>query len=133
MNKCRITVLKRLLDEELVKEYGFEGFGKCPVHEEGQFFYADFKKPEGFCDEAWKAIYQYAFALSSGGDSFYYDDWISKPGVAISWPNDGEAVEKFYFIFAGQLPEECSESIKEVLDCSLWVKRRYVSGWFISE
>ena len=51
----------------------------------------DFDKPEGFCDEAWKAIYQYAFALSHGAgkEVFYYGDWIRKPGVAICSCNDG--------------------------------------------
>ena len=29
-----------------------------------------YEKPEGFCDEAWKAIYAYAFALTSGGTVF---------------------------------------------------------------
>jgi len=52
-------------------------------------FYTDFKKPEGFCDKAWKAIYQYAFALASGGETFYYGYWINEPGVAISCCNDG--------------------------------------------
>jgi len=33
---------------------------------EGQVFYADYAKPAGFCDEAWKAVYQYVFALSHG-------------------------------------------------------------------
>ena len=58
---------------------------------EGQVFYADYAKPEGFCDEAWKAIYQYAFALSHGAgkEVFYYGDWIRKPGVAICSCNDG--------------------------------------------
>ena len=44
-----------------------------------------------FCVEAWKAIYQYVFALSHGasGDVFYYGDWIRKPGVAICSCNDG--------------------------------------------
>lgn len=44
-----------------------------------------------FCDEAWKAIYQYVFALAhgSGGELFYYGDWIRKPGVAICSCNDG--------------------------------------------
>ncbi len=51
----------------------------------------DYAKPEGFCDEAWKAIYQYAFALSHGAEKelFYYGDWIRKPGVAICSCNDG--------------------------------------------
>ena len=57
MKRCRITVLKRHFDEELAKEYGSKGIGKCPMLKEGQIFYADYAKPEGFCDEAWKAIY----------------------------------------------------------------------------
>ena len=54
-------------------------------------FYADYAKPQGFCDEAWKAIYQYVFALAHGADMtlFYYGDWIKKPGVAIVSCNDG--------------------------------------------
>lgn len=51
--------------------------------EKGQVFYADYAKPEGFCDEARKAIYQYVFALShvAGKEVFYYRDWIRKPGA----------------------------------------------------
>ena len=66
MKKVKITVLKTTLDEELVKEYGAEGLKACPMLKAGQVFYADYAKPEGFCDEAWKAIYQYVFALSHG-------------------------------------------------------------------
>lgn len=66
MNKARITVLKTTLDKELAAEYGAEGLTACPMMSEGQVFYADYAKPQGFCDEAWKAIYQYVFALSHG-------------------------------------------------------------------
>ena len=89
MKRCRITVLKRHFDEELAKEYGSKGIGKCPMLKEGQIFYADYAKPDGFCDEAWKAIYQYVFALAHGSGQFYYGDWIEKPGVAICSCNDG--------------------------------------------
>ncbi len=91
MKKVKITVLKTTLDKELAQEYGAEGLKACPMMEEGQVFYADYAKPEGFCDEAWKAIYQYVFALAHGvGDSlFYYGDWIRKPNVAIVSCNDG--------------------------------------------
>ncbi|MDR1133266.1 MAG: TIGR04076 family protein [Synergistaceae bacterium] len=91
MKKVKITVLKTTFDEELAKEYGADGLGECPMLEAGQEFYADYAKPEGFCDEAWKAIYQYAFALShgAGGGVFYFGDWIRKPGVAICSCNDG--------------------------------------------
>lgn len=91
MKKVKITVLRTMFNEDLAKEYGVEGLKACPMMTEGQVFYADYAKPEGLCDEAWKAIYQYVFALSHGaGDGlFYYGDWIKKPGVAIVSCNDG--------------------------------------------
>ena len=91
MKKVKITVLRTTLNEDLAQEYGIEGLGACPMLKEGQVFYADYAKPEVFCDEAWKAIYQYAFALAhgSGRELFYYGDWIRKPGVAICSCNDG--------------------------------------------
>lgn len=91
MKKVKITVLKTTLDKELAAEYGTDGLTACPMLREGQVFYADYAKPEGFCDEAWKAIYQYVFALAHGAgrDTFYYGDWIRVPGVAICSCNDG--------------------------------------------
>ena len=81
MRKVKITILKTTLNEELAEEYGVPGLSVCPMMKEGQVFYADYAKPEGFCDEAWKAIYQY--------ELFYYGDWIREPGVAICSCNDG--------------------------------------------
>ena len=91
MKKVRITVLKTTLDKELANEYGIEGLTACPMLKAGQVFYADYAKPEGFCDEAWKAIYQYVFALAHGAREglFYYGDSNRKPGVAIRSCNDG--------------------------------------------
>ena len=91
MRKEKITVLKTTLDKELAREYGAEGLTAWPMMKEGQVFYAGYAKPEGLCDEAWKAIYQYVFALAhgAGNELFYYGDWIRKPGVAICSCNDG--------------------------------------------
>jgi len=91
VKKVKITVLKKTFDRELAEEYGAEGLGPCPMLREGQVFYGDYAKPEGLCDEAWKAIYQYVFALAHGDgrELFYYGDWIRKPGVAICSCNDG--------------------------------------------
>ena len=91
MNQVRITVLKTTLDRELALEYGVEGLTACPMLKEGQVFCADYAKPDGLCDEAWKAIYQYVFALAhgAGNELFYYGDWIRTPGVAICSCNDG--------------------------------------------
>lgn len=91
MKKVKITVLKTTLNQELAGEYGAPGLTACPMMKEGDVFYADYAKPEGFCDEAWKAIYQYVFVLAHGAgkEQFYYGDWIRKPGVAICSCNDG--------------------------------------------
>ena len=90
MNRVKITVLRKTLQTDLAAEYGAEGLGTCPMLREGQVFYADYAKPEGLCDEAWKAIYQYVFALAHGAkELFYYGDWIRRPGVAICSCNDG--------------------------------------------
>lgn len=90
MKKVRITILKTTFQQELAEEYGIDGLTVCPLMEEGQVFYADYAKPNGFCDEAWKAIYQYVFALAHGADEiWYFGDWIKKPGVAIVSCNDG--------------------------------------------
>ena len=91
MTKVKITVLKTTLQADLAAQYGVAGLDKCPMLKEGQVFYADYAKPDGFCDEAWKAIYQYVFALAHGaaGGTFYFGDWIREPGVAICCCNDG--------------------------------------------
>ena len=58
MKKVKITILKTTLDKELAAEYGIDGLTACPMMKVGDVFYADYAKPQGFCDEAWKAIYQ---------------------------------------------------------------------------
>lgn len=82
MKKVRITVLKTTLDEELARQYGVPGLTACPMLRAGQVFYADYAKPDGLCDEAWKAIYQYVFALAHGAGEglFYFGDWIREKG-----------------------------------------------------
>lgn len=91
MNKVKITVLKTTLQEDLAREYGVAGLAPCPYQKAGQVFYGDYAKPEGLCDEAWKAIYQYVFALAHGipVDSWYYGDWMKDPATAIVCCNDG--------------------------------------------
>ena len=90
MKKVKITILKTTLHKDLAKEYGVKSLSTCPMMREGEVYYADYAKPERFCDEAWKAIYQYVFALAHGvKDIWYYNDWIKTPGVAIVSCNDG--------------------------------------------
>ena len=86
MKKVKITVLRKMFNEDLAKEYGAAGLRPCPMLREGQVFYADYAKPDGFCDEAWKAIYQYVFALAHGAtkELFYYRAWPSVVVTTVS-------------------------------------------------
>ena len=56
MKQVKITVLETTLNQALAEEYGAEGLQACPMMKQGQVFYVDYAKPQGFCDEAWKAI-----------------------------------------------------------------------------
>ena len=82
MKKVKITVLKTTLDEQLAREYGAEGLTACPMLKEGQVFYADYAKPEGFVTKLGKRFTNMYLRLAHGAtkEPFYYGDWISKPG-----------------------------------------------------
>ncbi|MDL2218159.1 TIGR04076 family protein [Christensenellaceae bacterium OttesenSCG-928-M15] len=71
MYKVNITVLKRDLYPELAAQYLAEPekLQKCPTYHDGQKFVADgfLSCPEGFCAEAWQAIWPSALAISRGG------------------------------------------------------------------
>lgn len=90
MKQCKITVLKTMFNEDLVREYGAPDLERCPVHRPGQVFYTSYERPDGFCDEAWKAIYQYVFAISHGMEGpFYGGGWVRDTGTAVCSCNDG--------------------------------------------
>mgnify|MGYP001622881034 CR=1 FL=1 len=115
MKKVKITVLRKTFIKDLAEEYGAEDLGPCPMLREGQVFYADYAKPEGLCDEAWKAIYQYVFALAHGAgkELFYYGDWIRKPGVAVCSCNDGLRPVIFKLEATDETSEIDYEPVKE--------------------
>ena len=92
--RCKLTVLRTTLHEDLAAEYGVPELGPCPFMKVGDVFYTDYAKPDGFCDEAWKAIYQYVFALANGANmdsSWYSGNWmnVEHKDVAICSCNDG--------------------------------------------
>lgn len=89
MKMCRIEVIKCNFDEALSNEYAVEGFGPCQVHKTGDVYYANFMKPQGLCDEAWKAIHPFVFALCHGAEDFFDGTWINDPKTVIACCNDG--------------------------------------------
>ncbi len=86
--KCKITVIKRTLDQELIHEYlsTEEEFKQCDLFYEGQEFIIEspFAPPEKFCPWAWADIRNDIMTLMSGGD-FY---WVKQKGLTISGCTD---------------------------------------------
>ncbi|WP_289713042.1 TIGR04076 family protein [uncultured Muribaculum sp.] len=89
MKKVKITVIRKDFNRELAKEYGVDMITPCTRMNVGNVFYAGASRPEGLCDGAWRSIHQYVFALANGAKQFWFNDWIRKPGTAISCCNDG--------------------------------------------
>jgi uncharacterized repeat protein (TIGR04076 family) len=76
MAKCKITMLKRTLHEDLVAAYKSKesieqtGAGLCPLFEEGQEFIVDspWTAPESFCLWAWADFRQFVLSFFLGND-----------------------------------------------------------------
>jgi uncharacterized repeat protein (TIGR04076 family) len=90
MSKCRITVVKRTLNQDLIDQHVSKerpDFAQCQVYEDGQeFLIEDFPlKPDGFCDWAWADIHRDVVTVMFGGSY----PWIEQPGTAITCCTDG--------------------------------------------
>ena len=74
MPKCKITIIKRTLQNDLIDEYivdEYQGMEKCECFKDNQSFIVDpnlGKAPEGFCDWAWAEIRKDLMLVASGGD-----------------------------------------------------------------
>jgi uncharacterized repeat protein (TIGR04076 family) len=73
LSNCKITVLRRSLDRELIKEFRDPSYADTPPCENftvGQEFLVDqhFGIPEGFCPWAWADIRHVILRVACGGD-----------------------------------------------------------------
>ena len=71
--ECKITVLRRTLNQGLIDEYLLEEYGNigpCELFEEGQeFIIQDYSSiPSGFCVSAWVDIFKDVMLVASGGN-----------------------------------------------------------------
>lgn len=84
--KCKITVLKKNLHEELARKYCQNEVTLCPAFEEGQEFITGFERPEGFCDWAWNDIYKFVAVLLSGGNfsKDIFEGWMKDDKTMIA-------------------------------------------------
>ena len=87
-NKCKITVLKRMINKDLADEYLKDDDLKvCDAFSDGQEFIAEgpFKAPEGFCQWAWADIRGNILAVATGGGF----PWMKQDGAMIACCTDG--------------------------------------------
>ncbi len=73
MSKCKITVLKRTINQDIIDEYVkeeiAERIGPCEHLDDGQEFVIEspFVPPEGLCSWAWADIRKEVLAVVRGG------------------------------------------------------------------
>ena len=93
MTKCKITVLKRMVNQDLIdaflgEEYKDRGLFPCQHFAEGQEFFTENwgVPPEEFCPSAWASIRGYIGVVITGGD---LRPWVTQEGTAIACCTDG--------------------------------------------
>ena len=74
MEKIKLTVLRRTINEDFAKKYTKKKTELCPKNSEGQVYFSiNGVKPENFCDFAWFSIYKYVYTLLFKGN---FDTWM---------------------------------------------------------
>jgi len=92
MIKCKITVLQRTFNQEIVEEYvqheRRQTLGPCEVFREGQEFVTDVfgSMPAGFCPWAWDDIYKSLVGFAADGN---FGMWYEDPRIIIACCTDG--------------------------------------------
>ena len=90
MVKCKITVLRKMFNQDFADTYCQETVTTCPVFTEGQEFIYDHhgegNKPENFCEYAWNDIFKLVFTLASNGS---FPGWMKNENTIITCCTDG--------------------------------------------
>src|SRR5512138_3138671 len=89
--KFRITVIKKMENRDLAEQFCQTGTNACPcpAHKEGQEFFTEFEKPEGFCEWAWDDIYKYVAIFRSGGNMGDAFNWMKTNNNVVVCCTDG--------------------------------------------
>lgn len=90
MNKCKITVLKKMYNADMAKEYTQNNAPICDAFEEGQEFIVQnmVRPPEDFCAWAWIDLQRTIQTLMRGGN-FSDTGWMKEDNVLIVSCSDG--------------------------------------------
>jgi len=92
-HKCKITVLRREVFEDLQEQYlANPKAGKCEFFEDGQEWIVEqmdfhYMLNGTFCAEAWDCISRYVYAALQGGSIM--NGWTNDEKIMIASCNDG--------------------------------------------
>ena len=89
MKTVKITVIRRSVYTDLIKEYENPLTSPCLTKIGDVFYSVDGERPEGLCEIAWEeTLAPFVKKLAEGGGSFY-GEWMKNPFSAMVSCNDG--------------------------------------------
>ena len=89
MKKVKITVIRRSVYTDLIKEYESPLTSPCRTKMGAVFYSENGERPEGLCEIAWEeTLAPFVKKLAEGGGSFY-GEWMKNPHSAMVSCNDG--------------------------------------------
>lgn len=95
MNKCRITVIRKVCHSDLIEKYENPIEHACDMCEGTVYISEGWKKPDGLCESAWESMSSFVMTLAHGGENIY-DGWMKNPKSAMISCNDGFRPVSFY-------------------------------------
>lgn len=95
MKKVKITVVKKVVHDDLIAKYENPITHACSLFEGQVFLSENAECPEGLCKSAWENLFPFVFALANGATDFY-DGWMKNKNSAMISCNDGFRPVSFY-------------------------------------
>lgn len=88
MKRVKITVMRKVLHQDLIAEYEEPLENACDMVEGQVFVTEGWRQPEGLCDSAWDTMSPFVMTLAHGGEDIY-DGWMKNKQSAMISCNDG--------------------------------------------
>ena len=88
MKKCKITVIRKVLHQDLIEKYENPIQHACDMVEGQTFICENAERPDGLCESAWESMRFFVEELAKGGGNFY-DGWMKNEKSAMISCNDG--------------------------------------------
>ena len=95
MKTCKITVVKKVLHQDLIEKYENPIEHACDVELGQTFISRNGKRPERLCESAWESMRPFVETLANGGGNFY-DGWMKNEHSAMISCNDGFRPVSFF-------------------------------------